>query len=333
MKIRVFGHSGESKFPFGASGPWKEFEKVLISRGNEICGVDIHEEADAIIAHSFNENIRKYIEEQEITKAKCILVLWEPYIVETVRYKIEVLSLFGAIFAPSIEWAEKVNAIPFNWPQGEITDADIFKEWNERENKAVMIQGNKFSARKGEQYSLRRRVISSLGASRLDLFGTKWNEGIHFDLLHWIVSLCNSQLKDISPNSHFGIGKKYINYFGPTDDKHMILSRYKIAIVIENSLDFVSEKLFDSIRAGCVSVYVGPSLGKFGIPNESAIQVDGKSEVVASVIKSLLEKSDQELEKIARNQRLSLRKVSENWNNTSVLSKLASDMADIFESN
>ena len=43
------------------------------------------------------------------------------------------------------------------------------------------------------------------------------------------------------------------------------------------------------------------------------------------------EASDEELEKIARNQRASLMNVSQDWNNTLVLSKLASDMVDILE--
>jgi hypothetical protein len=51
------------------------------------------------------------------------------------------------------------------------------------------------------------------------------------------------------------------------------------------------------------------------------------------MVRSLLEASDEELEKIARNQRASLMKVSQDWNNTLVLSKLASDMVDILEAN
>jgi hypothetical protein len=141
----------------------------------------------------------------------------------------------------------------------------------------------------------------------------------------------NSNFSEVSTRSFFGIGKKYSNYFGVTDDKNKTLSQYKIAVVIENSADFISEKLFDSIRAGCVSVYVGPNLEKYGIPKASAIQVDAKHEVVSDMVRSLLEESDEELEKIARNQRASLMKVSQDWNNTLVLSKLASDMVDILE--
>ena len=331
MKIRVIGHGGEGRFPFGTSGPWKEFEKVLLSRGHQICSSNMAESADALIAHSYNPNIGKYLERNIIPKKKLFLVLWEPYVVETTRYKKEVLSKFGTTFAPSIEWAKKVNAHSFKWPQDEIPDEDVFIGWKERNNRAVMVQGNKFSARKGELYSLRRRVITNLGLSALDLYGTNWNKGLNFDWWHWSRSLLNSSFSEVSTRSFFGIGKKYRNYFGATDDKNKTLSQYKIAIVIENSADFISEKLFDSIRSGCVSVYVGPNLEKYGIPKESAIQVDAKHEVISSMVRSLLEKSDEELETTARNQRVNLMKVSRDWNNTSVLSKLASDMLDILE--
>jgi hypothetical protein len=333
MKIRVIGHGGEGKFPFGASGPWKEFEKVLTSRGHEICSSDMDESADALIAHSYNQSVGKYIQRNIIPKNKLILVLWEPYIVETTRYKREVFSKFGTTFAPSIEWAMKVDAHSFNWPQDEIPDEDVFVEWKERKNRAVMVQGNKFSARKGELYSLRRRVIRNLGVPLLDLFGTNWNKGLNFDWWHWSRSLLNSKFSEVSIRSFYGLGKKYNNYLGVTNDKNKTLSQYKIAIVIENSGDFVSEKLFDSIRSGCVSVYAGPNLEKYGIPKASAIQVEAKLGVVSNMVRSLLEASDEELEKIARNQRASLMKVSQDWNNTLVLSKLASDMVDILEAN
>jgi hypothetical protein len=333
MKIRVIGHGGESRFPFGTSGPWKEFEKIILARGHEICKNGFSESADSLVANSYNPNIGEYLDENSIPKSRRILVLWEPYVVETTRYKKEVLSKFGTIFAPSIEWAEKVDGRSFNWPQDEILGAEVFIGWDTRINRAVMVQGNKFSARKGELYSLRRRVIVNLGPISLDLFGTNWNKGFNFDWWHWSRSVINSKFSELSTRSFFGIGKKYSNYFGVTNDKNKTLSKYKIAVVIENSADFISEKLFDSIRSGCVSVYVGPNLEKFGIPKGSAIQVDAKHEVVSSMVRSLLGKSDKELEKIARNQRDNLMKVSQEWNNTLVLSKLASDMVDILEAN
>jgi hypothetical protein len=289
------------------------------------------EKADAVIANAYNSKIARYLEKSEVPTSRRILVLWEPYIVETIRYRIATLSAFGACFAPSIQWAERVNAYPFKWPQDEIPRDEIFSRWGFRKRHGVMVQGNKFSARKGELYSLRRKVIINLGCDDLDLYGTHWNEGFRFDWLHWSMSLVNSKYREISLKSLFGIGRKYKNYKGKTSDKIKTLSEYKISVVIENSADFVSEKLFDSVRAGCVSVYVGPNLEQYGIPAGSAIQVQPNFKIIVETVRNLMKESDTKLEEVARNQRNSLIKVSPDWDNSLVLSNLASDMADILE--
>lgn len=331
MKIRVIGHSGEAVFPFGTSGPWKEFEAVFLSNGHTICTADMTEGADAIIAHSYSNVVRAYITRCKIPKDKRILVLWEPYVVETTRYKEKVLSEFGTIFAPSVDWAELVKAHPFNWPQDEILDGDVFTGWNLREHRALMVQGNKFSARKGELYSLRRKIIIMLEQNKLDLFGTDWNKGFYFDIIKWVTSARKSNISQISYQSLYNLGKKYSNYYGEIKNKNMTLSKYKIAIIIENSADFVSEKLFDAVRSGCVTVYIGPDLNRYKIPISSAIQLGINPKLISETIQILLEKSDIELEEIARSQRRSLQTVSQNWDNTRVLSKLASNMLVVLE--
>jgi hypothetical protein len=61
--------------------------------------------------------------------------------------------------------------------------------------------------------------------------------------------------------SHFFY--KYPEYIGRVDDKFNAFSKYKYALIIENEADYVSEKLFDAIAAGCVPIYVGPNLSRY----------------------------------------------------------------------
>ena len=42
--------------------------------------------------------------------------------------------------------------------------------------------------------------------------------------------------------------------------------------MIENSIDYFSEKLFDAIISGVAPIYVGPRLAEMGLPNEIAIE-------------------------------------------------------------
>jgi hypothetical protein len=58
---------------------------------------------------------------------------------------------------------------------------------------------------------------------------------------------------------------------GPSEDKLTTLARYDYSLVIENSTDYMSEKLFDCLFTGTLPVYVGPDPTSFGIPEFVAI--------------------------------------------------------------
>jgi hypothetical protein len=331
MKIRITGHDGEGVFPFGNDGPWAEFKKVILRRGHKICSSDYSEPADAIIANSFNSEISKYIEFSKIPIEKRILVLWEPYIVDKSRYSRNVLTKFGKIYAPSIHWAEKVNALKFNWPQSKLDSEAISIDWNKRINRVVMIQGNKFSARKGELYTLRRNVLRNLSNEEIDLYGTDWNRGIKFDFSHWAKSFSMSNFLEIDLKSISGVGRNYTNYLGRAEDKKLVLQNYRVSIVIENSADYVSEKLFHSVSAGCVTVYIGPSLEKYEIPSGSAIVCQADTKVIVAKIRELLALPGEVMQQIASSQKENLMKVAPLWENNYVLKNLAKNMLSNLE--
>lgn len=324
MQVRVIGHNGELEFPFADSIAWTAFSHEILDAGHKICGANPKEKMDLLIANFHSEKVLAQIEKNLPPKSRRHLILWEPEVVESTRYKKQVLSQYGHVHAPSILWAEKVGGKEFNWPQGSIIpDDSVISNWFNREHKIVLIQGNKFSCRKGELYSLRRRIIKSLRTSDLALFGTEWNRGFSFDLNNWLQSAVTTSPKLISLSSLGNIGHRYQNYNGEVKDKNATLLNYRICLVVENSADFVSEKLFDSLRAGCVTVYVGPSLAIFGLPKSAAIQVQAKVSTVKSEIERLLRASPEELLEIASTQRAAIELVSQEWNNIHVLRNLA----------
>ena len=65
--------------------------------------------------------------------------------------------------------------------------------------------------------------------------------------------------------------KKNKNWLGAPGDKRKALENYRISLVIENSTEFLTEKLFDSFFAGCIPVYVGPNIKQFGIPSSLVV--------------------------------------------------------------
>lgn len=324
LRVRVIGHNGELEFPFADSVAWGAFSQELLAAGYKICGANPEERMDLLIANFHSEKVLAQIEKNLPPKSHRHLILWEPEVVEITRYTKQVLKQYGHVHAPSILWAKKVGGKVFNWPQGSIIpDDSVMSNWFKREHKIVLIQGNKFSSRKGELYSLRRRIIKSMRTSDLALFGTDWNRGFSFDLSNWLRSAATTALNSISFFSWGNIGRRYQNYNGEVKDKNGTLLNYRISLVVENSADFVSEKLFDSLRAGCVTVYVGPSLEIFGLPKTAAIQVQAKVSKVKSEIERLLKTSPEELLEIASNQRAAIEKVSHDWDNIHVLRNLA----------
>lgn len=145
----------------------------------------------------------------------------------------------------------------------------------DRTRKAALVNGHKYSLIEGELYTLRRKCITDIRA--LDAFGTGWQNGTLNSVMDFSKALifAVAQLQKI----HFWqrpllISKESRRHVGAEiDDKIGLLERYKVALVIENSMEDMSEKIWDAWCAGCIPVYVGPSLKSWSIPNELYIQV------------------------------------------------------------
>lgn len=325
MKILITGQAGEEVFPFNNSGPWELFRHEILSQGHQICENGFSDIAEAVIANSFNKKLSRYMSKTSIPLSRRALIAWEPFVVDRENYKQKNLKQFGTIFAPSVIWAKKIKAIPFNWPQDAIEQEDVPLNWKQRKNKIILIQGNKFSAVKGEMYSTRRRAIGAFNDTDFSLLGTNWNRGLVYDFHKWLKSALETPLKDLSLYSLQGVGSYYTKYGGQIDNKIEVLKTFKIALVIENSLDFVSEKLFDAVRAGCIVVYVGPNLNTFGIPEEAAISLSPNVRDIKQTCHQLLSLPDKDQELISQRQTVALSGISESWKNTKILPKLASD--------
>jgi hypothetical protein len=56
------------------------------------------------------------------------------------------------------------------------------------------------------------------------------------------------------------------NYLGIAPDKLEVLSRYRVSLVLENSLDYFSEKLLDALYSFTIPVYCGPDPEHLGLP-------------------------------------------------------------------
>jgi hypothetical protein len=143
---------------------------------------------------------------------------------------------------------------------------------SEKLDRVVAVSACKWSFVPGELYSLRLKAYSK--DDRIDLFGHGWDKRVLERVVYLGKALYVAVLSRNVPkllNLRFAFSKP-LNYLGPVVRKSLVVSRYKVALVIENDLSAMSEKLVDTILSGTIPVYVGPPVEPHGIPSELVVQ-------------------------------------------------------------
>jgi len=328
MRVRLIGHQGEPFMNTGSNGPWNEFAKELNSKGYEIVQDDFGIKIDLLIANKHSRKGIKEAKKSNLDENKKHLILWEPPILNYKQHQESTLKKYGIIWSPTIYWANRKNTRIFRWPQLLLGEQDeSLEKWALRENKSVMVLANKFSAAKGELYSLRRELGKKTAKNCImDLYGDKWNLNRMYSYKHYFSIFIRTPIWKISLKSRRYLGSQQKNYKGLSRDKTETCRKYRIVIVLENSKDYISEKFFDAFASGAIVIYVGPPLNDFGIPNESAILVEPNVNSIFNKIVEITNLETKEQYEISRNQQKNILSVSSDWYCNVVLKKLATDI-------
>jgi hypothetical protein len=199
-----------------------------------------------------------------------ILVRNEPIIVWPQNYEIEFVNRVSKLIDVGRFDQKSKSFIP--WPQ-DFSQFEFEKNLNNsRSNRVAIISGNKLSFIPGELYSLRRKCIHKF--SDLDIYGTSWDISRirkSFILLFEFFKAIKFGFTPTISNLRFWF-KSIKNYLGSPTSKVETLRKYKYSLVIENSIDYLTEKLFDAFFAGNIPIYVGPDVELFNIPKNLVIQ-------------------------------------------------------------
>lgn len=159
-----------------------------------------------------------------------------------------------------------------------------FESWSSRPHQIVMISSNKESHNFWNNYRLRRAILKR--NNKVILFGTLWNQSFLVILKNrfWIMQQGFSHMSFTNfPYFFGGLLRKYQNYHGVVKNKSDILLKAKFNVVIENSNEALTEKVFDSLICGAIPLYFGPSLKKLNFPQNLAIQAYSKKELMQLV--------------------------------------------------
>lgn len=328
MKIRIVGQQGEPTLSFSAGSPWFEFFDVFAKAGYEIIRDPFGQQIDALICNGYSKKAVLEAKKSNLSKNRMVLILWEPPVNNLRLHSENYLGNFGHIYTPSKIWASKHNVIHFNWPVAKINVRQKNKVFLERERQSVVIQSNKISLINGENYSLRRNLLfNSLKTNNpIILYGPGWGK---FPVLALIKALMRAVLSlriKLRVNKLRYLFSHYPYYKGIVKDKNIVLKNYMISIVIENHNSYISEKIFDSLNSGCITLYIGPNLGDYGLSSKIAIQTKPDVNRILEVLAELYKKPNSELLKIQQLQQRQFRQEFIGWNNQAILKSLGNQI-------
>jgi len=200
------------------------------------------------------------------------LIRMEPKVVHPSNYKRKRFDEFHKIISIGAVHENKSKLPQINWPQIWPREAFWLRPSSDRIGRVALINANKISFVKGEMYSLRRRASQSI--NDIDTFGHDWDSNFFKRLTQAIKQLLLA-VRFLQPISFSALSKWFSRAsrsMGPVADKLQTASNYKFALVIENSGDYMSEKLFDALFSGCLPIYVGAPVETYGIPKNLVIQ-------------------------------------------------------------
>lgn len=217
-----------------------------------------------------------------------VLVVQEPLVVQPANYSRRVQSRYGAIV--SLTPATGDETLP--WPQANWPVMNLDTD-NREPNSIILVNANKSSFLSGSRYGLRRRVMQAFlrqGIS-FDLAGSGWDRRgipqIKQNLIGMAFALVNGYVPRLSEYSFATKNHRLLQKHGIVESKYELMARKDFAVVIENSQTYISEKLFDAVIAGCIPLFCGPSLSRFGIPEGVAVELPNRPGAFVDAYRSL----------------------------------------------
>lgn len=252
----------------------------LISRGLKVA--EVPKSADIFVALDHTDSDQLLLEERKKLGEFSVLFRSEPRCVLPEGYTVETENLYDAII--SFGKPESIERSA-HWPQYWLKEELLEKSVEHRSERVVMINANKLNLTRSELYTLRRECVVEIDS--IDLYGESWNSSVISKSKTLMIEILKDPIRHLlSMRIHMRYWfKNWPETIAPSS-KHEILRTYKYSLVIENDRTYMSEKLFDALIAGCIPVYVGPSVADYGIPREFVIEVEPTVKNIASGIEA-----------------------------------------------
>jgi glycosyltransferase involved in cell wall biosynthesis len=227
---------------------WNDFYSIAGENGVDLVSFDLIEDfstADGFLFIDF-PNVNNPLVQAALTTSKPkYLIIYETEVIRPENWKIQNHALFSRIFTWNDAWVDNDKYLKINYAQD--IPASINKALEGKVNFCALIAGNKTSSHPNELYSSKVAAIrwfEQHHPDHFDLYGVGWSQA------------------------------EFPSYCGRVDSKYETLKQYKFSICYENASGYpgyITEKIFDCFKAGCVPVYLGaPNIDEH-IPRECYI--------------------------------------------------------------
>lgn len=315
------------------------------------------EKCGYLIFVNFNKKSYKKYKKLGGNLENLVLIRLEPIAILPMQYKKSIERKFGLIIDPGGIIKSNLQSNFLGWPykyhhnpsRPKVNDPNFdsaltsaiesnffnYNSWNKRKNKLVLIAANKVSATSNSNYKLRRKIAKQMGIQEIDIYGGLWNSSWLHKVSHRLSVGLHAIRVGYFPNLfalYGGLFSKYRNYLGEPANKHLINKEYKYSLVIENSSNYCSEKIFDAMINGSIPIYVGPKNSEILLPENLFYSCDGSVNEIRKILKSTTDKEVDGM-LIAMRNFLCSQNFTENWLSDKVYEKIARKINDFWSLN
>ena len=215
------------------------------------------------------------------SREKSILFCLEPRAVLPVQYTKQLRDRFGKVLVTSPLQTLLESDEVFDFGLLPDTLGRVPTDFYQRTDTVAIPNANKTSWVSGSNYGLRKDWIREilLTGHPVHVGGRGWDRSFSSDVWMHLVSLVDCVLQGEIPDLSVwrsplsNTSDENLTFHGQVEDGVEFLRKHKFCLVIENDANYVSEKLFQAVSAGCIPLYLGPNLSDFGIPPGLAINV------------------------------------------------------------
>jgi len=345
--ISKYAIVGSAKETINSQSQYSEIKMALNKLGMNETTL---ENSDCLIFMNYNKKWYKKYKKLGKSLENLVLIRLEPIAVLPIQYRKSIERKFGLIINPGrihknnlksdfIGYPYSYNLNPslpnINDPKlsdilSQLIKNDIFDydNWCNRKNKIVFISANKVSPTSNSNYKLRRKIAKQMSSTEIDIYGDLWNSSLYKKICHRLVVGFYALKTGFFPNMveiYGGLFSKYSNYVSAPLDKHIVIEKYKFSLVIENSFEYCSEKLFDAIINGSIPIYVGPKNSQIELPENLYFWCNGSVDEIRNFVSTITPKKVDDMLKSMDNF-IQSKNFEDNWASEKVYSRISNDI-------